>query len=696
MRQSFRRLAVPRLSAANVTATLLAVALGLAACGEGGGAGGTASGSSGGGASSSGGGNPPATNSPPNSPPVLGALTFSTNENIPLAGQLTATDPDGDTLQFKQTSGPAQGAVTSFQSSGAFVYQPKADFTGSDSFGVQVIDSAGNATPGVVSITVRVNQPPTAGNLVLRADGAALSNINVLAKAQDPDGDPLTVTIEQAPLVGTATVNPDGSIALSGLPSGFKGLTRFKYRVTDPSAAYATGTVAVFVGADPFRVAFVGDATGNGAPEVYLTDFVSPLSPVTAATSGNLRLQGFVVSDSGATLVYRRADITAPSTTDLSFVQTANLAEQTRIVLPAGEALVQDANGKDEFEVSPDGQWIAAVAGNGSADSLYVLGVSSPSTVINATPAGTLSVSEPRFSIDSKNLYFLVSSTPGGGARSLYTVALSDPSASALVSAPNASGDDVTDYAVAPDQARILLQAVRGGVVGLYFNDPLHLQTEFQVNQSLGFAQWVASSTIDLPPGLGGSSLGDQVAYTIDTALVGGQAYLASVSATPSPQTLGPQGSSAVAFRPDDAALLYSMYSASSGTQIYEASGPTEQLVGSGVSGLYDSTGNIVLLVQSQLTAGMPSGTPVLAVSSRGAFGNAQQIGTSGMGADYFDTSGFDRAVVLIGEGPMSGTVPANVRLALFNALAGGAPLYLAGFNTPLNLTSPASRVVTY
>jgi len=40
--------------------------------------------------------------------------------------------------------------------------------------------------------------------------------------------------------------------------------------------------------------------------------------------------------------------------------------------------------------------------------------------------------------------------------------------------------------------------------------------------------------------------------------------------------------------------------------------------------------------------------------------------------------------------------VPANVRLALFNALAGGAPLYLAGFNTPLNLTSPASRVVTY
>jgi|SRR5579875_425505 len=202
----------------------------------------------------------------PNSPSVLGALTFSTNENVPLSGQLSASDPDGDTLTFSKTAGPAHGAVTSFTPAGAFVYHPAANFTGADAFTIQAQDSAGNVIPGMVSITVRVDQPPAAGNLVQRADGAALASLDVLAKAQDPDGDPLTVSIEQPPLVGNATVNADGSIALPGLSAGFKGLTRFEYRVMDPSGAYAVGTAAIFIGADPFRVAFAGDVLASGAP----------------------------------------------------------------------------------------------------------------------------------------------------------------------------------------------------------------------------------------------------------------------------------------------------------------------------------------------------------------------------------------------------------------------------------------------
>jgi len=131
-------------------------------------------------------------------------------------------------------------------------------------------------------------------------------------------------------------------------------------------------------------------------------------------------------------------------------------------------------------------------------------------------------------------------------------------------------------------------------------------------------------------------------------------------------------------------------------TQIYEATGLNAQLVGTGIGGLYDSTGNIVLLVQYPLSGGAPSSLPVLAVSTRGACGATQQLGTAGMAAAYYDTSGFDRAVVLIGESPPMGTAPASVRLALVNALAGNQLLYLADFNTPLDLTSAESRVVTY
>ena len=56
------------------------------------------------------------------------------------------------------------------------------------------------------------------------------------------------MTIEQAPLIGTASINEDQSIRIDELPSDFKGATRFTYRVTDPEGASSLASVAVFVG----------------------------------------------------------------------------------------------------------------------------------------------------------------------------------------------------------------------------------------------------------------------------------------------------------------------------------------------------------------------------------------------------------------------------------------------------------------
>src|SRR6185437_13310110 len=138
MRHGLRGLAAPRLSAVSAAVMLVAAALGLAACGGGGAGNGTGSGSSASssastsssGGSSSSSGSSSSASSAPNSPPVFGSLAFSTNENVSLSGNLTASDPDGDALHFSATSAPANGTVTSFQSSGTFVYQPKANFTG--------------------------------------------------------------------------------------------------------------------------------------------------------------------------------------------------------------------------------------------------------------------------------------------------------------------------------------------------------------------------------------------------------------------------------------------------------------------------------------------------------------------------------------------------------------------------------------
>jgi Bacterial Ig domain/WD40-like Beta Propeller Repeat len=629
-----------------------------------------------------------------NSAPVFGSLAFSTKQGTDLSGQVTATDVGNDTLTFTRVDDPASGSVTSFTATGAFVYHPtSATFTGSDSFHVRVTDTGGNVTNGTVAITVRPNQPPVATADVLRADAAALDSINVRANDTDADGDPLTVTIEEPALVGTASVNTDGTVRIASLPSGFKGLTRFKYRVTDSSGASVVSTAVVFVGVDPFRVMFAGDAT-SGAPEVYLSDFAAPARAVTTATEGNLRLRGFASSANGATVVYRRESTGgSPVTSDLSFALTASGSPQVHVALPTGVTLAQDTNGNDEFRVSADGQWIAFVGRNGSATGVYVLNVNSPTVVTPVSPVGAVLATKLRFSPDSKNLYFLASTIAGGANKVVFTVTPGAAGAAAQISAtPALAGDDVTDYSVASDQSRILLQANRSGQVGLYFVDALHLQTEVQVSQTLGLGETLLESTIGLPPGNGGSARGTRVGYTVQNLLLGFRAYVAEVSATPNPRLVA-SSARVIGFRPDDAALLFSRAG-----QVYEAvidSGTAEQLVGAGGSGWYESTGNVVLLKQFLPSGGNPPSYPALAVTVRGAFGTTQPVGTPVLAAHYINTSGFDRAVVVIGEGATTGTVPSSARLALVNALAPDKLLYLADFTSSLSLTTDTAQVVT-
>ncbi len=215
--------------------------------------------------------------------------------------RVTATDPAGEALTFATTGSPTHGTLTSFSANGSFVYQPSPGVTGQDTFGIRVTDAGGNQVMGSVTITVNPNRPPAAANDIMRAEGTALDAINVLKNDSDPDSDKLTVSIEGTPLVGTASVNADSTVRLTGL-GGFKGVTRFSYRITDTDGASSVATAAIFVGTDPFRVFFAQDVPGSG-PEVYVNDMAADPRAVTKATEGSLRLKGFQVSDNGATVV---------------------------------------------------------------------------------------------------------------------------------------------------------------------------------------------------------------------------------------------------------------------------------------------------------------------------------------------------------------------------------------------------------
>jgi hypothetical protein len=454
----------------------------------------------------------------------------------------------------------------------------------------------------------------------------------------------------------------------------------------------AKAAAVVFIGTDPFRAAFVADAAGNGSNEVYLTDFAADPVVMTSATQGNLRIKGFAISDNGATIAYRVEDTTSAANTSLAFVKTSSPTHSTAIPVPSGTVPVT-SNSRDQFIVSPDGQWIAFIAGQGSLNSLYVVNIAQPATASQIQPAGAVTATLPTFSLDSKSIYFLADNSSNATPhRSLYFSSLSSPTQTTLMSAlsdPSTTSDDVSAYSVSPDQTRILLQAVRNGKSGVFYVSASHPATENQLNEAI-VGQSVASSTVGLPASRGGSTTVSRVVYVVQGLSITHPAgiYVSEVSATPTPR-LAVQSSTAqiLGLRPDDAAFLYADQ-----TQVSEAviDTPGAQAVGGGDGGWYDSTGNIVLLQQH-------APWPVLASTSRGNFGSATQLGTTSLAIAYKDVSGFDRGVAIIAQGPTSGQAPAAAPLQLVNALAPQGLLQLSGSTTlqsPLQLTSYSSKVV--
>ncbi len=105
-----------------------------------------------------------------------------------------------------------------------------------------------------------------------------------------------------------------------------------------------------------------------------------------------MKLTGFLASTNGNTVVYRRASATRP----IGSVLRANGDSE------AGRAHHLSRRRHDsstsQFTVSSDGQWIAAVARDGSnVDAAYVVNVSSPSTVTKVSIPGAVRASLPVF-----------------------------------------------------------------------------------------------------------------------------------------------------------------------------------------------------------------------------------------------------------------------------------------------------------
>ncbi len=145
------------------------------------------------------------------------------------------TDPDGDPLTAVLDAGPANGTLT-LNADGSFTFTSNVE--GADSFTYHATD--GTADSNVATVSIWVNIAPEARDDAF-SFGGRQADLAVLANDDDADGtiDPTSIEIVNAPALGTATPNADGTVTYRYSASPFGQQDTFTYRVRDDRGTWS-------------------------------------------------------------------------------------------------------------------------------------------------------------------------------------------------------------------------------------------------------------------------------------------------------------------------------------------------------------------------------------------------------------------------------------------------------------------------
>ena len=367
-------------------------------------------------------------------PFVADTSSIATDEDSPVAGQVAAVDPDGDTLGYAVSQGPAHGTLTLDAATGAYTYTPGANYNGADSFKVAVTDPSGLAVVQTVTVGVNaVNDAPVAdAAAVISTDEDTAVSGQVVAS--DIDGDTLGYAVSTGPAHGTLTLDAATGAYTYAPGANFNGSDSFSVAIVDPSGASVIQTVTV-------GVAAVNDAPVTVATGAVATSEDKSVSGTIVASDVDGDTLAFAVSTgpahgslaldaaTGAYTYTPGANFSGADTFDVTVTDASGATAMQRVSVSVSAVADQPTLAVVNPVIAPAGVVLAGlstndtiggtagadtISGNGGNDSLNGGG----STTITAG----LDITSQLVDLDgSETLSIKISNVPAGGVLSAGT-----------------------------------------------------------------------------------------------------------------------------------------------------------------------------------------------------------------------------------------------------------------------------------
>jgi len=221
------------------------------------------------------------TSAPDNLAPTITSANFQVEQDTDLTATISATDPEGDTITFNQTSEPDNGEMVSFAANGEFTYRPNAGVIGSDRFTVSISDGTNQVSATITVNIIEVaptNQAPTvtSANFELDQD----TSLTATLTATDPEGDTVTFTVNGDPTNGQL-VSFDSNGVFTYTPNGgFTGSDSFNIVASDgTNQVDATITLNVLAVNPVNEAPTITAANFDGVQDTELSETITARDP---------------------------------------------------------------------------------------------------------------------------------------------------------------------------------------------------------------------------------------------------------------------------------------------------------------------------------------------------------------------------------------------------------------------------------